>query len=119
MAIPPLSGQFDFEEKRRQLLQSLQDGALSSLRSLGAVKMTSGVTKPISAPTSGFAVLDNLNTEIGQGYSAEGPRWLDRHATDDATLTYRNKRFDYFAAMFGVNDYVTDSVTGKRVTNGK
>jgi hypothetical protein len=117
--IPPLSGQFDFDAKRRQILQSFQDGALAGLRNLGAVKMTSGVTKPVSAPESGFALLNTLNTEIGNGYTAEGPRWLDRHATDDASLTYRNQRFDYFSAMFGVNTRAVDGATGKRVTSGK
>jgi hypothetical protein len=117
--IPPLSGQFDFDAKRRQILQSLQDGALTALRNLGAVKMTSGVTKPVSAPASGFSLLDSLNTEISNGYTAEGPRWLDRHATDNAAFTYRNQRFDYFASMFGVNTRTVDAATGKRVTNGK
>ncbi len=113
---PPFSGQFNFEEKRRQILQGLQDGALATLRRLGAVKMTSGVIKPIPSPTSGRSLLDNLNQQTNLGYGAEGPRWLDRHTTDDAT--YRNRRFQYFADQFGANEWATDSETGRRVTDG-
>ncbi len=113
--IPPFSGQFDFEEKKRQILRGLQDGVLGSLRKLGAVRMTSGVTKPLSTPSSGIGLLQNLNRETNIGYDSEGPRWLDRHATEDASLTYRNRRFQYFADMFGMNEWATDSKSGLRV----
>lgn len=113
--VKPFSGDFDFENVRKQILQGLQDQALDALRKQGAVKMTSGVTKPIADPTSGAAVVDNLSQEVNAGYSAEGPRWLDRHSTDSASLTYRNKRFEYFANMYGVQDRVVDAGTGQRI----
>lgn len=47
---PAYSGQpFDAVKRRAEILQSMQDGVLSALRQSGAVTMTTGVTRPVSA----------------------------------------------------------------------
>ncbi len=115
MSLPAYNGQpYDYAKRRQELLQELQDKSLDALRKLGAVPMTSGVTRPIELPTSGQALLNNLSFEIVRGNLSEGPRFMDRHSTD-ATSTYRQTRWNTIVGFEGVRDYAYDDATGRRV----
>lgn len=62
------------EARRQAHLRRLQDKALRSLRNVGAVSATSGVTRVLKDPSSGLAIIQNLGSEIARTAVSEGPR---------------------------------------------